>query len=609
MKTKMMVFAITVSLFMLCACWVSGDGTSCTEQLTKVYSGGTEAGELTLRFYETTPNVPYLGMNAYSQYMKRQTLTLRQEEDGTCVLVNGTGEELFCDTEEGKIVIQDWGKFFDLPLPLEDEANGWKDTSTHFVRITDVDYEGEAGPVTLDFAKYGINIYADEDDIYLPVSVLSNIMTDIATNYMLYNGENLYVERLSLDGSGIEGFYSSERLRGELRGEKRKDDIIRQSYADLCFNFDYFFGHPGKAVLDEALAEKGLDQALKDLGEEGASIRSGLLSDDLDEYILAMNQLFMEYLSDGHTVLYGIQDLLTDPEVRSDTEKMQKLGIEFEMDILKSPATMKQLLHGAIAAQRQIVWGDEDYREFGSTAIIRLDSFMPDEEAWDQYYKGEGDMPEDCLGIVASGLRKASENPAVENVIFDLSCNNGGSPDVMMAILAMTTGQNQLYGLQKITGQKLTFTFEADTNFDGIYDEQDKNTEYDFNYGVLVTRKAFSCGNLFPIIFQEGGAVLIGESSSGGSCCVQIGTDAEGLHYVMSSAQWQLVDSEGLSVEGGCKVDIPAKADSIGIVDKLLSNFGIDENLPFFEDFFDDAKLDSIMNDWFGMETELENAA
>ena len=48
----MMVLAITVSLFMLCACWVSGDSTSCTEQLTKVYSGGTEAGELTLRFYE-----------------------------------------------------------------------------------------------------------------------------------------------------------------------------------------------------------------------------------------------------------------------------------------------------------------------------------------------------------------------------------------------------------------------------------------------------------------------------------------------------------------------------------------------------------------------------
>ena len=82
---------------------------------------------------------------------------------------------------------------------------------------------------------------------------------------------------------------------------------------------------------------------------------------------------------------------------------------------------------------------------------------MPDEEAWDLYYKGEGDFPEDPLGIVLTGLKRASENPEIENVIFDLSCNGGGSPDVMMAILEVATGQTQLYGIHRLTDRDMTF--------------------------------------------------------------------------------------------------------------------------------------------------------
>ena len=89
--------------------------------------------------------------------------------------------------------------FFDLPLPLEGEAMGFKDTSTRFARITNVEYEGEKSPVNIDFSEYGIKVYADDEDIYLPVSTLSNMMTDIATNHMLYNGEKLFVKRVTLD--------------------------------------------------------------------------------------------------------------------------------------------------------------------------------------------------------------------------------------------------------------------------------------------------------------------------------------------------------------------------------------------------------------------------
>ena len=579
--------------------------TDFSEKIVKVLKEGKEDGELSLRFYNETPNVPYMGIDEYSQYMKQQPLTMTENGDGTFVLENEIGEELVCDPDAGVITIADWNRFFDFPLPLENEAKGWKDTATRFIRIKDVEFEKEAAPVTLDFAKYGIRVYADENDIYLPVSTLSNIMTDIATNYMAYNGKDLYAQRMSFDGSFPEGLYETETLKAQLEGSDRPEDMARQCYADLCFNIDYFFGHPGRAPLDKAVTELGLDGALRGLGKKGEKLIADLQSPDLNKYLSALHEVLMDYLGDGHTIFMGASAVLLANQESVDTVfGIPLLGADFTMDLFRSSVYMSQALAEMIPLQRKMHWGDEPYRECGNTAIIRLDSFMPDEDAWDRYYKKEGGFPEDPLGIVLTGLRKASENPEIENVIFDLSCNSGGSPDVMMAILEVATGQTQLYGIHKLTDRRMTFTFEADTNFDGVYDEKDKELKYDFNYGVLVTRHAFSCGNLFPVIIQEAGAVLIGEPSSGGSCCVQVGTDAESFVYMMSSAQWQLTDSSGVDVEGGCRIDLPIETKTNKTVDKILGIVGVDDGLPNYEKYFDDEYLNQLMNDYFQAETE-----
>ena len=106
---------------------------------------------------------------------------------------------------------------------------------------------------------------------------------------------------------------------------------------------------------------------------------------------------------------------------------------------------------------------------------------------------------------------------------------------------------------------------------------------------------------------QEGGAVLIGEPSSGGSCCVRVGSDSEGFRYMMSSAQWQLCDSQDGDIEGGCRIDLPIEPVPSEMFDLLVAMFGsdIDEGLPSFADYYDDAKLDEMMNDWFGAAQDL----
>ena len=596
---KLLAMVLTLCLCVAAWCGALAEaapegGAAYTERETKVFVEGEEAGTLPLRFYADAPHVPCMGIGAYSNFMYRRPLTLVDNGDGTCALENEIGEALRCDPEAGVILAEDWNRFFDLPMPLEDEAMGWKDTRTRFARIVSVEYEGEAEPVELDFARYGIPLHADGEDIYLPVSTLSNMMTDIATNHLLYNGESLYAQRIDLNGLAPAGLYNSQTLDAELQGQPRPEDVVRQCYADLCFNFDHFFGHPGKAPLDAAIAEVGLDRALEDLGAEGQAIKAALNSPNLNEYLSAMSAVFSPYLNDGHTVFTSGASLITArPEVAGN------MGAEVFRNMLSDPATMRQIANMFIPAQRRDAWGEETYIEAGSTAILRLDSFMPDEAAWDRFYNDGGEFPQDGLGNVITGLRRASENPAIQNVILDLSCNGGGSPDVMMAILAVTTGQNQLYGYNRITGRNMTITFEADANVDGVYDERDRETRYDFNYGVLTTRFAFSCGNLCPIIMQEGGAVLIGEPTSGGACCVQVGSDAERFTYMMSSAQWLLVDSEGNSVEGGCKVDLPIEPETNETVNALAGLLNIDGGLPSFKGYFDGATLDGLMNDWY----------
>ncbi len=610
MNNKTRLFSILLSLCMIIACIIIAKTyVPYTQQLTRVYADGNESGELTLRFYKKMPNVPYMGMSAYYQYMRGQSLSFEEIDEGICTLENYAGDKLLCDVNDGKIVIEDYAKFFSYPMPIEDKARGLKDLSSHFVRITDIEYLGEAAPIEFDFEKYGIRVYSDQNDIYLPLSVLSNIMADISTNYILYNGEKLYVRSADLQGRGIEGFYDSERLKAELLGKERPDDLIQQCYADLCFNFDYFYGHPGKLKIEDTIAKQGLDKTLASLGSEGQEIKEGLHSKKLIEYLNATEKLFLSTLDDGHNGYSPVVEILQDASLLSCPEIINPLQENYFTYLKKSTTSIHNYLYETVNFQRDAIWGDKTYFESGSTAIIRLDSFMPDEEAWASYYRDGGDLPKDSLGIVASGLKKASENPLIKNVIFDISCNRGGSSDELAVILALTTGQNQLYGINKITGQKMIITYEADANFDGVYDEKDKDARYDFNYGALVTNGAFSCGNLFPIMLQEAGAVLIGEPSGGGSCSVQIGTDSEGLSYFMSSAQWQVPDSQGIDVEGGCKVDIPIEPEPNRVYDYLTALGGLRGNLPEYTNYYDEKKLDELMNNWFEAKEVLDDAA
>ncbi len=587
---KKLIASLLAALLILSAAPPAPAGAGVyTEREVPLISADRESGVITLRFYAERPNVPYIGFRAFMAFVGSNPMTFEKDAEGRAVFTSAQGASAVVDAEKGTMSVENWPMFHNPPLPYEGKAVGLKDSACGFMRVRDIVYEGDPAPVLLDFAKYGLKIHAGEDDVYFPVAIVSSMMNEVAAWNMAWNGEKIYYGRY---GTGTPADYmESSAIQDLIAGGARPGDIAAEVRGELFFTFDRFFGHPGRAYLDGAMAEKGLEQALRDEG--AGSIAQGLGSVDFPEYFSSLISLFFWGLADGHTSPIIAAEVLNALYTGQYPEMAGEVMPGLLPLLRASTNTTRALVSQNLPEVRRSRWGDESYREYGSTAIIRLDSFMPDEAGWAAYYAGGGEMPGDGVGNTVRGLQRAADNPEIKNVIFDLSCNPGGSSDVLAFLANITTGEDRFFGIEKLTGQTMTAYYETDNNLDGVFDEKDRDTVYDqFNYGVLTTRMSFSCGNLFPFVMRERGAAVIGEASGGGACCIQFCSLSDGMNFTMSSSQWQMTDSRGAMVEGGCPVDLPLT------VNELFFR-GSTYEIGDFSSFFDEAELDRMMNEWF----------
>ena len=115
---------------------------------------------------------------------------------------------------------------------------------------------------------------------------------------------------------------------------------------------------------------------------------------------------------------------------------------------------------------------------------------------------------------------------------------------------------------------------------------------------------SFSSGNLFPFMMQENGAVLLGEPTGGGSCCVQTAALSGGAVFMMSGYNWTLRTENFESVEDGCRTDLP--------IERIESSvqLGINPRLTGgdYTPYFDEEMLDRMMNEWFAGAEEIPAA-
>ena len=594
MKKRLFLISVVVVFLFVCltSCVTARSGKYTEKEVEIVFEDG-RTKTFKARFYADQPNVPYYGLKAYTELVEYNVLTCSKTDDGKLVFTNSQGVEAVVDPEKETLTSQNWTAFHNPALPYE-KAVSLKDTNTKLVRITDITSDEEAESLTLDFAKHGLRMYAQDDDVYISLTMASNLFADIATWHLMWNGERARYIRYSPDMSGTNGAdLDSPMMENLISKGRRPSDVALETYAELCFAFDYLYGHPGRAVLDEEIAQKGLNHALLDMGEKGEELVRGLKSTDGYEYLISMVELFMYYLEDGsHTSSNDCSSLLrsfTLDERGKYLKSFEKLLTNYTQQIVIANEYAKYA--------RTKLWGEDWYHEYGNTAIISIDTMEMEEDKWIEFYNGAGEIPQDCVGRAFLGLRRASENSGITNVIFDFSANTGGYVDALVFITFLATGYSDLDGFDRTTGRKITLHYDVDANLDGVFDERDKESVYSqFKYGVMISKSSFSCGNVFPFIMRSLGAVIIGEPSAGGSCQVLYASLPDGISFNLSTSQFVFLDPlstnpEHNNMEAGCPVDYPI---SKSVVRQEMD--GVEYDGFDYRPFFDIQLLNEIMN-------------
>ncbi len=509
------------------------DGGSYTEKTVPVVYKVIPDGEVTLRFYDSLPDVAYISAADFqSIVLPGSTMEVTHTGVGEYTLTNADAKAVV-NINTDVFVSEDFEAFTNqMGLLQPGMANVYYD-GMPFVRYKGVTYTPATVTTTLDMGKYGIDIHADgKGAVYFPFATLADMYTDLYYHHAGFNGEkvvvNTSVNEVSL--AEIDSTYNEPLIRSNIRSES----LAAFNYKELCFAMDHFYGFPGRVKYNAQLKAKGLDKTL----EEDVDI-SPIIGSDREKY----KDLLAEYT------------------------KTQMAHMNFQGMLLEAIAPMMSMVQSsaAVSRQRPEAYGEGvTYYKKGNTAVCVFDSFNSrNEKAWKAYYAGTGPKPtidntkDDDMVIFLDALEKANDDPEVENFIIDITANGGGSADIVMAMTSLIMDKSYISQDNAMTGQRSYVEYEVDRNFDRVFDEKDKDVHYDLNFAVLTSGMSFSCGNLFPSMLKDNGIPVMGETSGGGACAIQAMCTADGFCFQISSFRARLNTLAGENIDEGITPDLP----------------------------------------------------
>ena len=579
------------------------DGGSYTERVVPVVTKIAPDSQVTLRFYDSMPNVAYISAADFqSIVLPGSTMTVTHTGAGQYTLANADATATVNINDD--VFVSDQFEAFTNQMGLLQPgmANVYYD-GMPFVRFKKVSYFPLKATTTLDLGAYGIDLHADgKGAVYFPFATLADMYTDLYYHHAGFNGEKV-VANLSLNEVNL-GYIDPDYNKTLLKQTTRPADLVDFNYKELCFAMDHFYGYPGRIKYNDALKAKGLDKVLEEDIESGPSIKKLLLSEKLSDYMIGMMGLTGVYY-DGHTAM-TITSAMGDPEDTPELYNEYRTGLMANQDVMALIMTMVSGLQTMVAdgqaveALRPKVYGKGvTYVKKGDTAVCVFDSFNErNEKAWKDYYAGNGPMPTtentegDDMVIFLDALKKAAADPEVKNFVIDITANGGGSADIVLAMTSLILDKSYISQDNSLTGQRSIVEYEVDRNFNGQFDAADQDVHYDLNFAVLTSGMSFSCGNLFPSILKDNGIPVMGATSGGGACAIQAMCTADGFCFQISSFRARLNSLEGDNIDTGVTPDIPI--DNDGRVEVKLS----EENSLMVKDYtkyFDIDYLRSLL--------------
>ena len=544
----------------------AADLTAYSQKQIPVNRGGKDGGTITLRFYEDMPNVPYISVADYHRMMLPGTsFTVTMTGTGQYALANDHGTATV-DTRAETLTSPDIEAFTNMmELSQKGMPNMLYDESP-FVRWASIDYKPATASVTLDYSKCGIDLRGDGSSVYFPLATINDCYSDGEMRHVAYNGEKIVavVDTHHRDIATLEPTYYTP-----LAKETRPADMAEFNYRNLCFSLEHYYGYPGRTAIEGKMRQVGLDKALQSLGEAGEMLRTLLRSTNTYEYLSGLDLLGLLLYDGGHTNFPLGGGIIDDAFLASfysvDNDAYWKF-YDVYPDIQSITDRWNASYYKWVDHQqlRNDKYGEGvSYVKHGNTALCVFNSFrLSDIDMWKAYYAGTGpkptidNSPDNPFVILIDALNKAEADPEVENFIIDISTNTGGSSDLVVAVTSLITGESYIMAENPLMGRRSTVRFDIDRNFDGKFDAADKDVKYHLNFAVLESGVSFSCGTLLPSLLKDQGVLIIGETSGGGSCCVQAMSTADGYYYQISSLRARLINAAGENIDKGVVPDV-----------------------------------------------------
>lgn len=599
---KTIITNLCVGLFLLTACTINdnpivgpddhGEGAKdYVERMVPVVDPqNNPQGMVTLRFYNDMPNVAYVSISHFQSMMyPGTTVEVTQTSPGMYALTSPCGTATV-DIQKDIFESDDYESFTNMMGMIQPGMPNTAFDALPILRWKSIEASPKQVHVALDYGRYGIDLRADDRNVYFPFATVADLYTDGFIHTAAFNGQTVMVAPNGAY-SIVDGY--PEFFITPILNEHRTADMVDFAYRNLCFTLTNFFGYPGSTLLEASMKEKGLDQALTDYGEAGQMTRQLLLSPDMYEYISGTMTLGYLLNDHGHTYtdVTVISNINGNPTFKAtlndirNTKKEQFLAYCPEYKEYIDASQTKNDIRSQATELRKLKFGEGvNYYKEGNTAYCIFNSFMCDDSGWRKFYRGEGpkptlaDYPNDWMIILLDALEKAENDPEVKNFVIDIAANGGGSTDIVMLITSLLCNKSDFYYDNVLTGQHIKSSFDVDRNLDGKFDEKDAEVKYHLNFGLLVSNYSFSCANLLPALLKDYGIPLFGQRSAGGACCVLFNPSAEGFGYRYSTHRARLTDTKGNNVDAGIEPTYP---------------------LETVDDFYDITKISQLMNSYY----------